>query len=202
MERQVPVPGIVIYKNVFNDPIKIINDIEDNFGTMFTDAMVYEGAGDAKLNKSSRDCSTLGLNDDFLKHGQEKQIETYKSFRDPMLECVKDYGSIYGVGFDALSMDSWGVLRYGIGQKFDAHIDDGPRYPRLISMTAYLNNDYTGGEIEYSHFGFTYKPEPGDVLVFPSNYVYNHRVVPVETGIRYAIVQWFRWNTIPVEIVR
>jgi predicted 2-oxoglutarate/Fe(II)-dependent dioxygenase YbiX len=88
------------------------------------------------------------------------------------------------------------VLRYGVGQKFDQHADDGSLYPRTVSMTAYLNDNYDGGELEYTHFGVSFKPSPGDVIIFPSNYPYQHRVVPVTGGLRYAIVNWFRWSSL------
>jgi predicted 2-oxoglutarate/Fe(II)-dependent dioxygenase YbiX len=58
-------------------------------------------------------------------------------------------------------------------------------------MSFYLNDDYEGGEIEFPRFGLQVKPEPNQMIMFPSNYVYNHVVNPVTSGTRYAIVAWF-----------
>jgi hypothetical protein len=130
----------------------------------------------------------------FLSYSEE-QKNLYLRIKDPMIKCLFNYKEDYGI--DQIIDDCWMVLRYGKDQKFDNHADDGPRYPRLVSMTAYLNDDYEGGELEYKNFGLSFKPEPGSVLIFPSNYVYQHRVIPVTSGLRYAVVNWFRWSTIP-----
>jgi predicted 2-oxoglutarate/Fe(II)-dependent dioxygenase YbiX len=55
-----------------------------------------------------------------------------------------------------------------------------------------MNDNYTGGEISFPRFGITYKPKANELLMFPSNYVYNHSVAEVTAGNRYAVVTWGR----------
>ena len=55
-----------------------------------------------------------------------------------------------------------------------------------------MNDNYTGGEINFPRFGITFKPKANQMIVFPSNYVYNHSVSPVIEGSRYAVVGWLR----------
>jgi hypothetical protein len=192
-------PGIWVYKNVFENTKDLVSSIESLFGHSFSDAEVYEGKDNGGVNKKSRDCSVLAFPSFIVSSYTKDKKDLYYLIEDSMTACLDHYKGVYGLGND-LTGDSWQVLKYGSGGKFTSHSDDGARYPRTVSITAYLNEEYTGGDLEYKYFGLKIKPEPGDVLVFPSNYVYNHEVHPVESGIRYAIVNWFRWNTLPVQL--
>ena len=67
---------------------------------------------------------------------------------------------------------------------------------RKISVSAILNEDYEGGELQFKTLTpmgkvqiATVKGNKGDVIVFPS-YI-NHRVTPVTKGTRYSIVAWY-----------
>ena len=96
----------------------------------------------------------------------------------------------YKIGSD--SHDTYGILKYGSGQQFTNHIDDSPKYHRRISTVYYLNENYTGGEINFPRFNITFKPKANQMLMFPSTYVYNHSVSPVIEGKRYAVVSWLK----------
>ena len=90
------------------------------------------------------------------------------------------------------------VLRYKDNQKYGWHTDapiverkagniDASR--RLISCVLYLNHNFVGGETEM--LGRKYLPEKGKVLIFPSNWNYPHRALPVTEGTKYAVVTWY-----------
>jgi Rps23 Pro-64 3,4-dihydroxylase Tpa1-like proline 4-hydroxylase len=55
-----------------------------------------------------------------------------------------------------------------------------------------MNDNYIGGEIKFPRFNVTHKPKANELLIFPSGYTYNHSVLPVESGTRYAIVGWLK----------
>ena len=87
-------------------------------------------------------------------------------------------------------------LRYHPGQTMDNHWDhiqslfDGERrgIPTL-SIIGILNDDYEGGEL----IMFEDKKidtKKGDLLIFPSNFLYPHEVAPVTKGVRYSYVSW------------
>ncbi len=58
-----------------------------------------------------------------------------------------------------------------------------------VSIVGLLNDDFTGGE--FILFKDTnMKLKKGDILVFPSNYLYPHRVDKVKSGIRNSFVTW------------
>ena len=59
-----------------------------------------------------------------------------------------------------------------------------------------LNNNYDGGELFFYH-PITKKPysqahlNEGDLIMFPSNFLYPHQVSPIKKGIRYSVVAWY-----------
>ena len=65
---------------------------------------------------------------------------------------------------------------------------DGKGIP-MLSIVGQLNEDFEGGE--FVMFGDkTIEFETGDLIVFPSNFMYPHRVDPVKKGARYSYVSW------------
>ena len=193
-------PGIVVYSNVIPDSEKLYTDIEEgalSAKISWAAAGVKENS-DAKVNTKTRDTSTIGVS--YL--GNVKNVSLvdnvkelffinlnnifFESF-DPI---EKDYLSSYGIFSEW--HDSYGILKYGEGQQFTNHIDDHPSYHRRISTVYYLNDNYTGGEINFPRFNITFKPKANQMIIFPSTYVYNHSVSPVIEGERYAVVSWMK----------
>lgn len=89
-------------------------------------------------------------------------------------------------------------LKYSEGGKYDVHNDcedwvDG-KIKRIadrdITVLFYLNDNFEGGELEFTHLGLTLKPSTGMMVAFPSYFEYSHRVYPVKSGIRYTIASW------------
>jgi predicted 2-oxoglutarate/Fe(II)-dependent dioxygenase YbiX len=63
--------------------------------------------------------------------------------------------------------------------------------PRSISCSLNLNDDYEGGEFTFFDDTLSYNLGKGDVLMFPSNFMYPHAIKPILSGTRYAIITWF-----------
>jgi len=89
-------------------------------------------------------------------------------------------------------------LRYDVGDHYDKHNDsegiENGVVKRLvnrdISILLYLNDDYEGGQIEFTQLQLTIKPKAGMLLAFPSYLEFEHKVHPVTSGTRYTIVSW------------
>ncbi len=92
------------------------------------------------------------------------------------------------------------LLRYGPGGKYDIHSDaehfdaQTRQFYRFIdrdfSMLIYLNDDFTGGELNFPWLNFQYKPVMGDLVFFPSNHIFTHESLPIISGKKYALVSW------------
>jgi hypothetical protein len=59
----------------------------------------------------------------------------------------------------------------------------------FMSALGILNTDYEGGELIFWQ-NQKLEVETGDIIVFPSNYLYPHKILPVKDGIRYSFVSW------------
>jgi predicted 2-oxoglutarate/Fe(II)-dependent dioxygenase YbiX len=108
-----------------------------------------------------------------------------------LLAATGPYREKYGITED-LTHEDYSLLRYRGGQEYKAHYDGGTSTARSVSAIVYLNDDYEGGEVEFTNFGVKIKPQPGMLLLFPSNYAYTHIAHPVTSGTKYAIVTWLQ----------
>jgi predicted 2-oxoglutarate/Fe(II)-dependent dioxygenase YbiX len=106
-----------------------------------------------------------------------------------LLAATVPYKNKYGLE-DNLWHEGYNMLRYRGGQEYKAHYDGSTGSGRSLSAIVYLNNDYEGGHVEFTNFNVKIKPEPGMLLLFPSNYAYTHIAHPVTNGTKYAIVTW------------
>ena len=59
---------------------------------------------------------------------------------------------------------------------------------------AYLNDDFTGGELVFPDRDVIIIPKPGLLVGFPSNHEFVHRVPKVLSGKRYSLPVWFTVN--------
>ena len=86
--------------------------------------------------------------------------------------------------------------RYSVNQRMKMHCDhittlfDGKnKGVPLLSCLGLLNDDYEGGEfLIFDDLKIDLKK--GDLLIFPSSFMYPHRVEPVTSGIRYSYISW------------
>ena len=200
-EKKIVVPGIIVYNVGLETSTKLTSDIDNFVGDRWQPGAVVDLTknGEGTVNMQARKCGTYGLPGGFLDlpiDTPEKEILIkIKNDVDP---CLADYMQEYMI--EPLVDNGWIMLKYESTDKFEWHIDSGQRYPRNVSITYYLNDDYEGGLIEYRHFGISYKPKAGDIIIFGSDYPYMHRVTPVTNGIRYALVNWYRYKNHPREI--
>jgi hypothetical protein len=192
------VPGIVVYSSVIPNSEKLHIDIEESLISLnkeWFNASVKKDS-DPILGTRVRDTHTIYV--DYLGAVQDTSIVKdvsevfsinlnnvfFQNF-DPI---EKDYMSFYGIS--SKWHDAYSILKYDVGQQFTNHIDDHPSYPRRVSTVYYMNDNYSGGEINFPRFGINFKPKANQMIVFPSTYVYNHSVSPIIEGKKYAVVSW------------
>ncbi len=93
------------------------------------------------------------------------------------------------------------VLHYAPGEEYRRHSDVlPPPYPRrAITMIAYLNDDFTGGETEFPALGITITPRAGDAILFDNldrdgraHPGAVHAGLPVARGRKQVATRWIR----------
>jgi len=60
---------------------------------------------------------------------------------------------------------------------------------------AYLNGDFTGGDLVFPELNVVITPKPGLLVGFPSNHDFVHAVPKVLSGKRYSLPVWFTLNS-------
>jgi hypothetical protein len=191
-------PGIVLFEDVIDDPKQFISDLEglvEIKNLAWTEAAQSSGkqGDDHKVEKSARNCKAISIPrfdqmDDSAKRGSAYFVHDYlNKALNPILDI---YALMYNAPHWKVN-EGWQLLKYGKENYFVNHYDDSKQYARTMSMSFYLNDDYEGGEIEFSRFDLKIKPKANQAIFFPSNYVYNHTVHPVTSGTRYAVVGWW-----------
>jgi len=59
----------------------------------------------------------------------------------------------------------------------------------ILSIIGVLNDNYTGGDLIMFN-DYKIKLKAGDLIIFPSIFMYPHLIKPVKKGTRYSFVSW------------
>jgi len=111
--------------------------------------------------------------------------------------CVTDYVANFAPNyFPIQDITRIRFNRYKVGTNMKMHHDhihtifDGERKGiPILSIIALLNDDFEGGDFLIFE-GKKLKLTVGDVIVFPSNFLYPHGVTTITNGTRYSCVAW------------
>lgn len=94
-------------------------------------------------------------------------------------------------GIPDLVVDGFFLSRYTPGSHIKPHSDTGVNTTsRVVTCVQYFNDEYLGGNIQFPQFGLSVRPNPGDLLLFYSEYV--HAIEQVTDGVRYSMVSFAR----------
>lgn len=183
---------IEIFENVWPEPQETIQSIEKQ--CMNLDSGVYwakagtVGSG-AYQNTRTNKIMDLTYFSDITENMIVQNINN--QFYTLLLSATNSYVKRYDIK-ENLFHENYHMLKYSSDEYYNAHYDGPTEMGRAISAICYLNDDYEGGEIEFVNFKFKIKPQPGMLILFPSNYAYRHIAHPITSGTKYAIVTWVR----------
>lgn len=106
---------------------------------------------------------------------------------------INQYQKIYKIS-DPFKINEIQILKYENTGHYKPHTDDSPSVHRRLSCIYFVNDNFTGGELEFSYLHSkkinTIKPKKNKLIVWPSNFMYPHSVKPVTKGERYSVVSW------------
>lgn len=120
--------------------------------------------------------------------------QTRRNIDSELFKCasyaIQKYNEKFS--FAHIKQDSgYELLRYEVGQFYTEHTDSFTEMPRAVSCSFALNDDYEGGEFAFFGEELKIKIPKGAALLFPSNFMYPHAILPVTAGTRYSIITWF-----------
>lgn len=177
---------IITFEGALTDALcdAVIAEYKDN--NEWVPATTSAGRSDAE-----RQCATIGIsfNSIIQKNVQiRKNLDTYLFVSAS--EAIKKYKKMFP-GCNIQQDSGYDLLKYEVGQHYKQHTDSFKDRPRAVSCSFALNDGYEGGEFAFFDRKLVYKLKKGSCIMFPSNFMYPHEVLPVTSGIRYSIVTWF-----------
>ena len=178
-----------IPENVCTNAINTLEkDLTNGSTYKWSDAQVTNSN---KAIKYARDCIDFKFKPENLGQRNEKNkdlLDMHESIYNVLKTCIDDYCRYWGI--NVIYYEAFNFVKYtGPGQHFRIHADHGPAYNCTVSAVIYLNDNYEGGEIAFPRLdNLVYKPKRGDIVVFPSNYIYEHSSEPMVSGDKYSVV--------------
>lgn len=194
-----PKLGIILYRDAIPEDINIPERLETVLKDSKHDYFKWNEAmvGHNTSMPEYRDCSDLKVGPAHWDHLPEELSDIkniYDDYNLVLVKCLTDYEARYN--FKMEFMESINFVKYNPGQHFNVHTDSGFSYFCTLSSVGWFNDDYDGGELWFPYLNLTFKPQKGDVLFFPSTYIYAHGSKEVNKGIKYSAVTMFNYNEI------
>jgi hypothetical protein len=179
------------YLKIYNNSISVetcenaIKKIEDNFWEQHS---FYNTKTKESVNVSGEFEFEMSWSDG------EVENKIMSDIWNSLLKYVNEFNFSWFNGWQGYSQVRFN--RYKETTKMAEHCDhihsmfDGERKGiPVLSCLGILNDNYSGGELIFWE-DTEIKIKQGDILVFPSNFLYPHRVEPVIEGTRYSCVSW------------
>jgi len=177
---------IVVLKNIV--PKELCQTILDEYSN--TDEWISAGTGSG-VRKEARACDTIEISQLYTMNNNANRLKIDNDLFECMAKCIAEYNGKFP--HSRIAEDTgYELLRYKKGEFYIQHVDSFLQAPRLVTASVHLNDDYEGGEFTFFDRRLKYRLNTGDVLMFPSTFMYPHEVMPVTSGTRYSIVTWFR----------
>lgn len=185
--------GIVVYKTNLSSSFaqKLDQLLEGSSNPSFKWQEALVGYSE-KPSPDYRNCYDCKLGTHHLNSMPQALKELYNTYADLVRACVDHYSSTRRITMEF--MEAINFIKYKPGEHFAAHSDDGFSYSATVSTVGYLNDDYTGGELDFPTLGLKLKPETGDIITFPSNFIFQHASLRVIEGVKFSAVTMFDFN--------
>ena len=178
------------YIQVFDNtlPIDLCNEILEEYknSSDWSDALV----GTGEVNKNYRNCNQIMISDQgIIGKNEQKRRDIDLKIHENLGETVKKYKEMYE--HFTIDIDTgYQLLRYNEGEYYRQHVDSFKQQQRSVSCSIHLNDDYEGGEFAFFDREIIIRAGSGSAIMFPSNFMYPHEIMPVTKGTRYSIITW------------
>ena len=137
-----------------------------------------------------------------------EDLTFHNKIRDAAYDCLVKYVEIYPSVWRSIWWRVDGQIAcYTNGQGMGSHSDreieytpgqvpesEAPIYNE-ISSTLILRKADTGGELKFATSNSKFNPDPGTLIMYPSNFIGAHAVEPVGEGERISYIEFFGQGT-------
>lgn len=178
---------IVVIKNALTHPLcdAILEEFKNS--DEWQDTVIGRG----EIDKNIRNCKTIIMSyPHIIEKNKKVRLKLDKYTFLSVTKCIQEYNNKFP--HCRIEEDSgYELLKYPEGCFYTQHTDSFKARPRAVSCSFILNEDFEGGEFAFFDRELKYKLSKGDAIMFPSNFMYPHEVMPVTKGTRYSIITWF-----------
>jgi Rps23 Pro-64 3,4-dihydroxylase Tpa1-like proline 4-hydroxylase len=146
--------------------------------------------GGGVVNSNVRNVENIKIDDpSVIYHNFKQRQQIVGEMTEVMFWIMHRFKQISpAINFESNS--GYDLLKYTEGCFYKQHIDSFMAAPRHLAVSLHLNDDYEGGEFAFYNRDLKIKAPKGSAVVFPSNFMYPHEIMPVTKGTRYSIITW------------
>ena len=180
-----------IDKDICKSVMKSLDNLERDYSAPYTDGLLNDDADtyfdpDIKFIDKVRD----------------------RIFIDGLKEYASKVRSFNWSYFDTKSFHCSEMIirRYNEGSEFKYHHDDiiGEIFPHwflrrqnILTCNFYFSDarDYEGGDLKFTCSDKKYHTSMGDIIIFPSNWMFYHEVQKITKGKRYSGTVWLYYGS-------
>lgn len=185
---------IVTFDNVV--PNKVLNSFYKycKYNTDFTKAQIIGEKKDGSseiINENVRNVSSLRL-DKYT--NSLTQIHWANLLNFTFSYFIKEYQIILNmnnIGFKITNID---LLKYQKEGHYSFHVDDCEGYHRTFSCILLINDEYEGGDLFFKNVVTKeitkINKVKNRIIIWPSNFLFPHKISPVTKGERFSVVAW------------
>lgn len=144
----------------------------------------------AGVDKNLRSCTTIAVSrQDVIDRNKETRSALSLGLYKAVGFAIQQYLNAHPLA-QITKDNGYELLRYQTGQFFVQHIDSSEKHNRSISCSLVVNDEYEGGEFAFFDRETVIKIPKGAAILFPSNFMFPHEIMPVTSGTRYSVVTW------------
>jgi hypothetical protein len=211
-EKIVIYPKLVVYKNMlpkFKEHIDALKEsyFPHNNNYYFRPWEDWYGLGDI-MNLALDPLVEKKFSED--NEYLNRQIDLINALRNAFYKCTYDYINEWNFDLPNWVANGISICKYNETKHDDKyamtyHTDfrptevEAPGKKFGLTCTVYINDDYDGGGLSFLHEEsgdvIDYKPNAGDVIVFPSGVPYWHAVDRVDNGEKYFVRLFWSYFT-------
>ncbi len=209
-EREILGPGVIWFHDAFDeaDPdvlIALDRAVGESLAEHYGPPTVFNGV-ECVINKSGHRIPVADLAKTCIRISSLSgtTLNFARLLESVFWSLLPSYVECYPMALPCLWWETEGhYIKYAEGSELGLHADNDINFQyqkepeqqlgaqHVLASIAYVGGSWEGGEIEFPYLGITVSPEPGDVLMFPANFVTAHQVMPVRSGERYAYLSYF-----------
>jgi len=139
---------------------------------------------------------------------EDNELPIIKNFEKTFNSLLLEYCAEYPMSIPCLWWKTEGhVLLYGKGSELGLHADIDVNYQpgnipdyqlgtrHVLAAIAYFDVSSNGGDLVFPYLDLRITPQSGDVIFFPSHFIFAHKVEPIFAGHRFAYLTYFGQGT-------